>query len=142
MQGHDSDRGSGMFSHITLGTNDLDRARRFYEPVMATLGIAQPFPLPGTLVFGEMAGPKLFIVSPFDGAPASQGNGTHAAFLARDHATGDAFHAAALAHGGSDEGAPGPRPHYHAHYYGAYVRDPDGNKLQAVCHSKRGDTAA
>jgi len=131
-----------MFSHITLGTNDIGRAQRFYEPVMATLGIAQPFTLPGTLVFGELAGTKLFIVSPFDGGVASHGNGTHAAFLAPDRAAVDAFHAAALAHGGSDEGAPGPRPHYHAHYYGAYVRDPDGNKLQAVCHSKRGDTAA
>jgi catechol 2,3-dioxygenase-like lactoylglutathione lyase family enzyme len=131
-----------MFSHITLGTNDIERARRFYEPVMTALGIAQPFPMPGALVFGELTGPKLFVVSPFDGAPATHGNGTHAAFLAPNHATVDAFHAAALAHGGSDEGAPGLRPHYHAHYYGAYVRDPDGNKLQAVCHSKRGDTAA
>jgi len=131
-----------MFSHMTLGTNDLDRARTFYEPVMATLGIAQPFSLPGTLVFGELAGAKLFIVSPFDGGTASHGNGTHAAFLAPNHTAVDAFHAAALAHGGSDEGAPGPRPQYHAHYYGAYVRDPDGNKLQAVCHSKRGHTAA
>lgn len=123
-----------MFSHITLGTNDLERARRFYEPVMSALGIAQPFTLPGSLVFGELAGLKLFIVPPFDGGAASIGNGTHAAFLARDRAAVDAFHAAALAHGGSDEGAPGPRLHYHANYYGAYVRDPDGNKLQAVCH--------
>ncbi len=131
-----------MFSHITLGTNDIDRARRFYEPVMAALGIEQPFALPGSIVFGAMIGPKLFIVSPFDGAAASHGNGTHAAFLASDHAMVDRFHAAALAHGGSDEGAPGLRPHYHANYYGAYVRDPDGNKLQAVCHSKRDNTAA
>ena len=131
-----------MFSHITLGTNDMERARRFYEPVMAALGIEQPFSLTGQLVFGELAGPKLFVLAPFDGAAASHGNGTHAAFLAPNHAVVDAFHAAALAHGGSDEGAPGLRPQYHAHYYGAYVRDPDGNKLQAVCHSKRGDTAA
>jgi catechol 2,3-dioxygenase-like lactoylglutathione lyase family enzyme len=123
-----------MFSHITLGTNDIDRARSFYEPVMATLGVGQPFTLPGTLVFGDMVGTKLFIVSPFDGGTASTGNGTHAAFLARDRAAVDAFHAAALANGGREEGAPGPRPQYHQHYYGAYVRDPDGNKLQAVCH--------
>jgi catechol 2,3-dioxygenase-like lactoylglutathione lyase family enzyme len=131
-----------MFSHITLGTNDIERARRFYAPVMATLGIEQPFSLPRTLVFGELAGLKLFIVSPFDGGAAGHGNGTHAALLAPNHAAVDAFHAAALTHGGSDEGAPGPRPRYHAHYYGAYVRDPDGNKLQAVCHSKAGDAAA
>ena len=130
-----------MFSHITLGTNDLERSRRFYEPVMATLGIEQPFKLPATLVFGELAGLKLFLVSPFDGGTASQGNGQHAAFLAPTRKAVDAFHATALANGGIDEGVPGPRPHYHAHYYGAYVRDPDGNKLQAVCHRRPDDTA-
>ena len=123
-----------MFSHITLGTNDLEPARRFYEPVMAALGIVQPFALPGSLVFGDLVGPKLFIGTPFDGGTASVGNGTHAAFIAPHRAAVDAFHAAALAHGGTDEGAPGLRPQYHANYYGAYVRDPDGNKLQAVCH--------
>lgn len=127
-----------MFSHITLGTNDVARARLFYEPVMAALGVEQPFQLPGTIVFGTLTGPKLFILSPFDGNAASAGNGPHAAFLAGSRAQVDAFHAAALAYGGSDEGAPGLRPHYHAHYYGAYVRDPDGNKLQAVCHSRSG----
>ena len=124
-----------MFSHVTLGTADLDRAARFYRAVMPTLGIAEPFALPGTLAFGELTGAKLFVGAPYDGKPATNGNGTHAAFLARTRAAVDAFHAAALANGGSDEGAPGLRPHYHAHYYGAYVRDPDGNKLQAVCHS-------
>ena len=131
-----------MFSHITLGTNDIERARRFYAPVMATLGLTQPFPMPDGIVFGDMIGPKLFIISPFDGGAASHGNGTHAAFLAPTRGAVDAFHATALAHGGSDEGGPGLRPHYHPNYYGAYVRDPDGNKLQAVCHSKRGDAAA
>ena len=128
-----------MFSHITFGTDDIERARRFYEPVMATLGVEQPFELPGTLVFGELAGLKLFIVSPFDGGGAHPGNGPHSAFLASDRAAVDAFHAAALVHGGTDEGAPGLRPHYHAHYYGAYGRDPDGNKLQAVCHRRVDD---
>lgn len=125
-----------MFSHITLGSNDIERSRAFYEPVMATLGLEQPFQLPGTVVFGEMMGTKLFILSPFDRGAASTGNGSHTAFLAADRATVDAFHAAALANGGTCEGPPGPRPHYHPNYYGAYVRDPDGNKLQAVCHRK------
>ena len=122
-----------MFSHVTLGTDNLDSARSFYEPVMATLGIGQPFTLPGTLVFGEMMGMKLFVGAPFDGAPSSSGNGTHIALAAPDRAAVDAFHTAALANGGIDEGAPGLRPQYHPHYYGAYVRDPAGNKLQAVC---------
>ena len=127
-----------MFSHVTLGSNDLERARRFYAPVMATLDLTEPFQAPGMIVYGDLTGPKLFIVPPFDGQAATNGNGTHVALLAGSRAAVDAFHAAALANGGTDEGAPGLRPHYHPNYYGAYVRDPDGNKLQAVCHSRRG----
>ncbi|MBA3897572.1 MAG: VOC family protein [Sphingomonadaceae bacterium] len=127
-----------MFSHVTLGTNDPDRARRFYEPLMAALGIAQPFAMEGAIAFGALAGSKLFVVTPFDRAPAISGNGVHFALIAESRAAVDAFHAAALANGGSDEGPPGLRPHYHANYYAAYVRDPDSNKLQAVCHSPRG----
>ena len=85
-----------------------------------------------------MTGEKIFIGATFDGKPATCGNGTHVAFLAKDRATVDAFYTAALAQGGSDEGPPGLRAHYHPNYYGAYVRDPDGNKLQAVCHSSKG----
>ena len=124
----------GMYSHVTLGTRDLERARRFYAPVLATLGLGQPFTLAGALVFGDAQGMKLFIVEPFDGRPATQGNGTHVALTAPSRAAVHAFHLAAMRHGGSDAGIPGLRPHYHAHYYAAYVRDPDGNKLQAVCH--------
>lgn len=127
-----------MFSHVTLGTDHPDRARRFYEAVMPMLGIAQPFTLPHALVFGDMHGDKLFVGPPFDGAAASHGNGTHVALRAPTRAAVDSFYAAALAHGGTDEGAPGLRPHYHPHYYGAYVRDPDGNKLQAVCPNPPG----
>jgi catechol 2,3-dioxygenase-like lactoylglutathione lyase family enzyme len=123
-----------MFSHITLGTNDHVRAEAFYEAVMAVLGHAVLFKAPGTVGYGEATGPKLFIVTPFDRGDARPGNGVHAAFIVQDRATVDAFHATALSHGGTDEGPPGLRPHYHPNYYGAYVRDPDGNKLQAVCH--------
>ncbi len=128
-----------MFSHITLGTNDITRASAFYRPVMATLGLSEPFKIPNSIVFGDLAGPKIFIGVPFDRGAASHGNGEHVALLAPDRAAVDAFHAAALANGGSCEGAPGLRPHYHAHYYAAYVRDPDGNKLQAVCHRRMAD---
>ncbi len=127
-----------MFSHVTLGAADIERSRRFYEPVMAALGIGKPFERPARLVYGELVGPKLFVGTPFDGGTPGHGNGEHIAFLAASRAMVDAFHAAALANGGSDEGAPGLRPQYHANYYGAYVRDPDGNKLQAVCHSREG----
>ena len=123
-----------MFSHVTIGSNDLERSGAFYDAVMKTLGHERFYTGDGIIGYGEPTGDQTFVTSPFDGGPASVGNGTHIAFLAGDRAAVDAFHAAALANGGSDEGAPGPRPHYHKNYYGAYVRDPDGNKLQATCH--------
>jgi catechol 2,3-dioxygenase-like lactoylglutathione lyase family enzyme len=127
-----------MYSHVTLGTNDFTRAEKFYDAVMAVLGHAAMFKMPMTLAYATPTGPKLFILPPFDGKEARPGNGAHAAFKVDSRATVDAFHAAALANGGTDEGAPGLRPHYHPNYYGAYVRDPDGNKIQAVCHRKDG----
>ena len=127
-----------MFSHVTLGTRNWPRARPFWIAVMEILGHPVLFEHEGGIAFGLPAGPKTFVGLPFDGASAAPGNGVHIAYLVDDRGTVDAFHAAALAHGGSDEGAPGLRPHYHPNYYGAYVRDPDGNKLQAVCHSPRG----
>jgi catechol 2,3-dioxygenase-like lactoylglutathione lyase family enzyme len=127
-----------MFSHVTLGTNDWDKARPFWLAVMEVLGHPILFEHVGGIAFGEAAGPKTFIGPTFDGEPARPGNGVHVAYIVHSRATVDAFHAAALAHGGSDEGAPGLRPHYHPNYYGAYARDPDGNKLQAVCHSREG----
>lgn len=125
-----------MFSHVTIGTNDIGRARPFYDAIMDVLGHRVLIDNPAFVAYGEASGPKVFIVPPFDGKPASVGNGGHIAFVAADRASVDRFHAAALANGGSDEGAPGLRPHYHPNYYGAYVRDPEGNKLQAVCHRK------
>jgi catechol 2,3-dioxygenase-like lactoylglutathione lyase family enzyme len=124
-----------MFSHVTLGTNDWQRARPFWIAVMEVLGQPVMFERQGGIAFGTPTGPKTFIGSPFDQQPAQPGNGVHIAYLVDSRSKVDAFHAAALANGGCDEGPPGLRPHYHPNYYGAYVRDPDGNKLQAVCHS-------
>lgn len=127
-----------MFSHVTLGTNDWPRAKPFWAAVTEALSIPVLFEYDGGIAYGEATGPKVFIGPPFDGQPATNGNGTHVAFIAKSRAEVDAFYKAALANGGTDEGPPGPRPHYHPNYYGAYVRDPDGNKLQAVCHRAEG----
>lgn len=128
-----------MYSHVTLGTNDMERAEKFYDAVMQVLGHPTLFKVPSqALAYGEATGAKLFILNPYDGQAARAGNGVHAAFKVDRRATVDAFHAAALANGGTDEGPPGLRPQYHPNYYGAYVRDPDGNKIQAVCHRKEG----
>lgn len=126
-----------MFSHITLGTNDIARAMAFYDDVLAPLGMERSYTSEehGFVGYGDKGGKaQVFVCSPFDGKAATIGNGTHVAFLAPDRKAVDEFHRRALAAGGSDEGAPGLRPQYHEHYYGAYVRDPDGNKLQACCH--------
>ncbi|MEM7457891.1 MAG: VOC family protein [Pseudomonadota bacterium] len=126
-----------MFSHITLGTDNWPRAKAFYRAITDVLDIPVFMQRDAGAAYGEAVGPKLFIGPAFDGQPASHGNGTHVAFLATSREVVDAFYHAALANGGSDEGEPGIRSHYHPNYYGAYVRDPDGNKLQAVCHSSK-----
>ena len=125
-----------MFSHITVGSNDIARAKAFYSAVMAPLGYPRVTEGEDYFAYGETEGgpPCFWVMPPFDEKPAERGNGWHCAFLAPSRAAVDAFHAAALAKGGSDEGAPGLRPQYTDTYYGAYVRDPDGNKLQAVCY--------
>lgn len=127
-----------MFSYVSLGTRDIARAMRFYDAVLAPLGharIANYDPDGASAAWGlDDPGPHLWVTEPFDGNPATIGNGTMVSFLAETRDAVDAFHAAALAQGGTDEGPPGPRPHYGEHFYAGYVRDPDGNKLNAVCY--------
>lgn len=129
-----------MFSYVSLGTRDLDRAIAFYDAVMGPLGharIADYDPDGTSAAWGtDDPGPHLWITQPFDGNPASVGNGTMVSFFAASRAAVDAFHAAALAHGGTDAGAPGLRPQYGPCFYAGYVRDPDGNKLNAVCYDR------
>jgi catechol 2,3-dioxygenase-like lactoylglutathione lyase family enzyme len=128
-----------MFSYVSLGTRDLARAMPFYDAVLGPLGhvrVEDYDPEDRSAAWGlDDPGPHLWVTQPFDGQLASVGNGTMVSFLADSRAAVDAFHAAALAHGGTDEGAPGLRPQYGPHFYAAYVRDPDGNKLNAVCYN-------
>ena len=120
-----------MLHHVSLGTNDAARAAAFYDPVLAVLGIRRLGERDGSLDYGTST--MFFsLEKPTDGRPASVGNGVHIAFMADGRAMVDEFYRAALANGGSDAGPPGLRPEYDAHYYGAFVRDPDGNKLEAV----------
>lgn len=132
-----------MFSHITIGTNDLEKATAFYDAVLATLGqkrFGQGDWWSGYGDFSDGIGiGTLWVLKPSDGQPAAPGNGTNIAFLAHDRASVDAFHVAALVTGGTDEGAPGVRAENHANFYACYIRDRDGNKLLAVCHTPPGE---
>lgn len=128
-----------MFSHIFIGVTDFDRALAFYQPLMASLGIEQRFcdrsrPWAGWQTPGSVR-PLLLVGTPYDGQAHHAGNGQMVALAAADRATVDRAYGLALANGGTPEGAPGLRPEYHQHYYGAYFRDPEGNKLCVVCHS-------
>ncbi|CAN7291292.1 VOC family protein [Bosea sp. LjRoot237] len=126
-----------MLSHVTIGANDFERSFHFYSNLFEALGHRRRFLDPGKLAgwqHQDGGRPFFFLTKPFDGEPATTGNGQMIALLADDRATIDRSHAAALANGGSCEGPPGLRPHYHPDYYGAYFRDPEGNKLCICCH--------
>lgn len=131
-----------MLSHTTVGVSDLPRALAFYGPLMATLGLTLKFSEPDWAGWrpADSERPLFIITRPFDGQPASAGNGQMIAFLASGRAVVDRCHTLALALGGRDEGPPALRAAYHPHYYGAYVRDPDGNKLCFCRHEP--ETAA
>jgi catechol 2,3-dioxygenase-like lactoylglutathione lyase family enzyme len=121
-----------MLSHVSLGTNDVVRAAAFYDPVLAVLGMRQICRTDDSVDYGTGM-IELSLETPTDGNPASVGNGVHVCFAAGTRAQVDEFHCRALDNGGTDAGAPGLRPEYDAHYYAAFVRDPDGNKIEAVC---------
>jgi catechol 2,3-dioxygenase-like lactoylglutathione lyase family enzyme len=126
-----------MILYATLGTSDLARAIRFYDAVFAALGVGRaPDWAEGWAGWGGSydEGPSLWVCSPFDGRAPAPGNGTMLTFAGKNEKQVQEFHATALVHGGSDEGAPGIRAAYGPNFYVAYVRDPDGNKLACAFH--------
>jgi catechol 2,3-dioxygenase-like lactoylglutathione lyase family enzyme len=121
-----------MLDHVGLRVQDFSRALVFYKAALAPIGYEVAMEFPGTAGLGERGKPDLWIMST-DKAP----HPTHLAFRT-DRARVDAFHAAALAAGGTDNGAPGVRTDYHPHYYAAFVLDPEGNNIEVVCHDPPG----
>ena len=128
-----------MLDHVGIEVSDYPRSKAFYEAALKPLGISLLMEFAESAAgFGSETrhGPKPYFWVHSRGRPVV--TGAHLAFGARSNELVDAFHAAALAAGGSDNGAPGPRPIYHPGYYGAFVLDPDGNNVEAVCHTVGG----
>jgi catechol 2,3-dioxygenase-like lactoylglutathione lyase family enzyme len=117
--------------HVSVGVNDVARAKTFYEPLMKILRL-RVLKETATAVHYGVDSIIFSLETPVDRKPATAGNGAHIAFGAPDTATVDAFYREAMRLGARDGGAPGPRPKYSAGYYGAFVFDPEGNKLEAV----------
>lgn len=118
-----------MLDHVSVPVEDLGRSKRFYEEALASLGYELLMePVVSVAGFGREGKPDFWITQ------GAAGSAFHVAFTAPDRATVDAFHDAAVAAGGRDNGRPGLRPEYHPTYYGAFVLDPDGNNIEAVCH--------
>jgi catechol 2,3-dioxygenase-like lactoylglutathione lyase family enzyme len=129
-----------LLSHVHIGVTDFARAFAFYARVMEALGFPLKFAEPENAWAGwkppDAERPLFLIGAPFNGEAATSGNGQMIALMASSRVVVDQCYAAALDAGGTSEGAPGLRPHYHPNYYGAYFRDPDGNKLCVCCHNE------
>lgn len=116
--------------HASVGTNDLEKAKTFYVPVLKTLGISLVSEYSHALAFGKDY-PEFWVQRPYDQQEATPGNGVHFGFVAISKSQVDDFYAAAMKHGGICNGKPGKRPEYGEPYYGAFIVDPDGNKIEA-----------
>lgn len=126
-----ADDNPSIISHVSIGVRDFERSTSFYDNVLATLGCKRVMEHPGAVAYGSLY-PEFWVQTPIDGNPASVGNGGHIGFIAADKQQVQAFYDAALAAGGRDDGAPGPRPQYGEPYFGCFIRDPDGHKIEAA----------
>ena len=120
-----------MFDHVMLKVKDLSSSKRFYTAALAPLGFSVQYEGDGVVGLGPKDAPALWLSGGESGGPV------HVAFQAKDRAAVKAFYAAALPAGGKDNGKPGLRPEYSANYYGGFVKDPDGNNIEAVCHKEQ-----
>jgi len=124
-----------MIDHVSQGVADLARSGEFYDAVLAPLGYVRLFTHPRAVGYGPPgARDEAFAILAAHEKAKAPGEGCHLAFSAPSREAVDSFHAVAMKNGAVDEGAPGPRPQYGAGYYAAFVRDPDGYRLEAVCH--------
>ena len=121
-----------MIDHVSIAVRDLKAAARFYEPLLATLGMTKLRDWPDAAIGYGKKYPAFWINRRKDMAPVAADSGVHICLRAPSIQAVDAFHAAALAAGGISDGAPGLRAHYHENYYAAFIRDPDGNRIEAV----------
>lgn len=127
-----------MSVYATVGAIDAAASQAFYDAALATIGWTSHASFSDWRAYSENGAGRgfvLWVAKPFNGAPATAGNGSMIGFFAPSHRDVDAFYAAAMAHGGSDDGAPGLRPQYGPDWYAAYVRDPAGNKIAIVCNA-------
>jgi catechol 2,3-dioxygenase-like lactoylglutathione lyase family enzyme len=129
-----------MIDHISIAVCDLPRATAFYGAVLGPLGYAKLRSEPKTVGYGKRY-PEFWLNVRSDMAPVAHDSGVHICLRARDRAAVEAFHAAALTAGGSSDGAPGARLEYSAGYYAAFIRDPDGNRIEAVTFIQPGEAA-
>ncbi|MGO9007750.1 MAG: VOC family protein [Beijerinckiaceae bacterium] len=118
-----------MLDHVAIGVSNIERSKAFYDAALEPLGVERLFAEGDAFGYGTNGKPFFWIV-----LREAVRAGTHVAFAATDRAVVDRFHEAGLAAGGRDNGLPGLRPHYHANYYGAFILDPDGHNIEAVCH--------
>ncbi len=125
------DENPSIMSHVSVGTSDLERAVAFYDAVLPVLGCKKLHEFPGAVAYGKHF-PEFWVQTPIDGQPPTVGNGTHFSFIAASKEMVHAFYDAAVAAGATDDGPPGPRPLYGEPYYGAFVRDLDGHKIEAA----------
>jgi catechol 2,3-dioxygenase-like lactoylglutathione lyase family enzyme len=120
-----------MIDHVSIAVRDLNACGRFYDAVLATIGFSRLVTRSGTIGFGKKY-PEFWLNERRAMTPVDANSGTHVCLRAPSAKAVQAFHAAAMAGGGASDGAPGPRPEYTAGYYAAFVRDPEGNKIEAV----------